>query len=901
MSPERSSINQFLALGQPQDLPGNDVEAKHTQKIAEEHNQWVDKLGGQSPEEEKEYLERQLSYERFIEDAEARINSTTLPWEARMAVRDVEFQFIDAPPGLGDNWGLQRLYNFLDTRATTIRKLTAPEEAKKALGFEEEPWRNTHLISRQDRTALVVDIMNRNPDLSKNSAEYAVDERERRATERAPFLATELTRSREELALTRKLIFLWWGWNRAASGKELGDLYLENKLPSLPAPKDFAHLLQFPSYFVSGDEILNPENPTMEASGIPGYPKIENISAFLKVEKRATENEPLGKTTEKMMRILYAVALSDNPERLIEWKLKAEQGKLEKILLEKDSDINPAYLILREKVLIDTGIVYRDQEQEELINNVIESLSTEEKKEVENAWWNQLGFENAQDGIEMIGDPLSWIPYEARRGAESLSVGGALKDVSFNREARVTAIEGEMLSLRRLWENLSPLNNNTPDTVKEIKKRIAARIESLRKLQTIDSDKGKMETVISTLSLENELKVRGKATKLGCVWARPQNAQDKEELFKVVLPALANNDRMAFQMAEATVGLFGIPAKNGFNMRDFDPTAPKFSDARWKVDVEGWPYTSELQVIMALDKYSRYKVEAFGPDGSRNRFGPLMTDYLTANVVKDYDPHGNELFIICDSDGTIKKGRADEGVVLTGTTRTLMEDWEKGISLSEEKIWENVQEDPFRRFILRSFFAEGKAALGPGGNALIDIWRKKEFDLERDLNEKFLDDYKLARRVALRKELEKESIWKDIVSPIDEEYRRSITKCLTKLNAANSADEKRKILKEYSSLYVDWDGKRWKEVFDYVDQTWWNGVLMSSSARNWDEKEQEIVSAQNQKLGTFIANRPSRTLMRFFYQAETRGVKLFGKYSIDRESMPSVMQKVFDQSQKSRK
>jgi hypothetical protein len=842
------------------------------------------KLEGKSQDEnDRDYLERLMSYERFVEDAEARINSTTLPWEARMAVRDTEFQFIDAPPGLGDNWGLQRLYNFLDSRERTIHKLIAPDKARSAIGLDEEPWRDTHMINRQDKNQLIARLMD-DKKISKNKAEGMADEREDKAKERAPYFCEELKRNRDELALTRKVTFLWWGWRNAASGQEMGDYYRENKIPSLPQPKDFAQLLKTPSYFVSGKENLKPGD-VKKANEISGYPTNDQIEEFLISEKGSKENEPLGKLIEKEMRVMYTIALSDNPERLMEWKLNAERGKLNEILIREG--VNPAYIILRDK-----GIYYKNDSEDAKIQSVISGLSSTDRGDIQNAWWKQLGFADAASAKYVIGDPERWVPIKARRGDPDV---GATQQVHlFDRTARKDQITGVLLGLQKDWQDLSPLNNHTFTEVAAIRNEINEKTIQLRNLATYNKDK-KLLTLIPTLPLENELEYRGTATKLGCVWARVQLAEGKEELFKSVLPDLVGNDKLALEMSEATIGIFGIPAKHGCNVRDYNPLEPKYSDDEWKVDVEAWPYTSEFQNILAMNWFSRYKAEAFGPDGSRNRFGPLMTDYLTANMIRDYDEHGNELFVIFDKGGNLRKGRADEGLVIADTSRTILQEWEKGVSLSEERLWKGVTEDPFRRFLLRSFFAEGKAALGPGGNAFIDILRKKEWDLDRDLNEKFLDDYKLARRVALKPELDKEDIWKDIVAPIDDKYKTDMASCLTKLDKTTDLTARQSIIKEYSSLYAKWIKNRWDEVFDYVDQTWWNGVMSTRSCVEWGIQETEI--AKKEVGGSLIANRPSRVLTNFANNAKKRKINLFGKYSISVKDMPSVMtsaRKVFE-------
>lgn len=882
MSPEnRPDINPFASINSMgMDAAKNFPQPESKTKVPD-----IKMSIAKSQEEEKEYLERQLSYERFVEDAQDRINSTTMPWEARMAVRDTVHRFIVASPGLGDTYGLQRLWNFALSRSEAVTKVLAPDLAKSALGFDDEPWRNNNLISRDNQKLFQLSLME-SQQLTADQAKLRIRLKEKAARERAPYFASELVRCADELELSRKLTFLWWGWKNAASGQEVGEYYMQNKLASLPTPKDFAKLIKMPSYFVRPEEKLKKDD-AKKAGDIPSYPRKEQVDSLMKEMGRSVENEALGENIEKEMKIMYAVALGDNPERLMEWKLKAEKSKLNEFLIEKG--VNPAYLMLRDK-----GVDPHDQIEDQKIQAAINSLDQTQENNIRNAWWNQLGFKDANDGKAMIGDPEMWIPLKARRGDPQI---GATFQVEggFNRQQRVDGIKGILLGLKKNWEDLSPINNHTQSETNAIRAEIETKINALRSFATVKDEKEKKyATLIPSLQLENELGYRGKVTREGCFWARVQLAGNKEKLFSEIFPELAKKDKMAVDMAEATIGIFGIPSKWGANMRDYNPDAPKFSDAEWKVDVEAWPYTSEFQNILALPWHSRYKLEAFGPEGSRNRFGPLMTDYLTANKISDYDEFGNELYIIVDKDGNLRKGRQDEGVVIADTSRTLMDEWESGTSLGKEDIWNNVQEDPFRRFLLRSFFAEGQAALGPGGGALMDMWKQKEWDIEKDLNIKLLDKYKLARRVALKPELDKEEIWKDVVVDIDNKYKVKAVECLQSLKNATNQPQREAIMVEYAKLYSRWNSDRWKEVFDYVDQTWWNGVMSTRSCMGWNSSQFSLEIQEKQTIpNKFIPDKPADQLLRFLIEAKRRGVNLFGKYTIPIDEMNPLMKKVF--------
>lgn len=850
-------------------------------------------------------IERNRSYERSAEGALERIGSTTLPWEVRMAVRDAELDFLDAPPGLGDNWGIQRLHAGLEEKRRFLAEHYPTDEtrgtsARRAIGLAVEPWRDTPIITSQDK----IEIMRRGVEqgMSAGSIKDLVIKTEENALARVPVLVKEYTRARTELVRTRKLHYLYWNFLNVASGNELGELYLQNKILSLPRPKDFAAMfssVETPSYFMTKDEasIKIPDPGGLGAYTVkeaPDYPEESDIGAFMEEMGKSRENEPTGEITEKESRLLYLVALSENPERVIEWKHRTEQAEVFKLY--EGAGVSKAYLILKQK-----GINFIDPTEEAKIDRVHRSLTPEMKQTIRDVWWKNMGFEGEEDGIngpQGIGDPEKWIPTRARRG-DPPTDSEAFLDPGFDRAHRIEEIDHNLDSLKKAWQALSPLNNPSVADRSTAEQSVAKLTEHIRALTTrssydaagnlipIRNVKEELTTMFGSLPLERELGIRKGATEIGCIWSKSQKAGDKEWIIDsddAPLKVFVKGDMLAFKNARMAVDMFGFSAKWGYYARDYDPAKDPSGNGTtlaWAVDVEGWPYTNEFQNILAWPWYQSYKREAGGPGGSRGKFGPLMTDYLSAYAVPEfdkdgepmYDKAGNPQFVVVDGDGTLKIGRADEGVVVCDVNFTILQHWERGETLSNPKLWEKIDEDPFRRFLLRSFFAEGKAALGPGGNALLDLWKKQDWRIDDLVSAKFWDDYKLARKVALRKELLDEVVWRDVVKPLDDEYRKNAVELIDSLRGEGDPDARLKLMQKFSGLYDRWQASRLKEVFNYSDQMFWNGVASTNFFR-----ETEIKNYM-QKFGEYDPSSAKILMAKIISTAKSRDVNLIGNYS----------------------
>ncbi len=851
-------------------------------------------------------IERNRSYERNAEGPLERIDSTTLPWEVRMAVRDAEYDFADAPPGLGDNWGYQRLYAGLEERRRFFSEHYSTNKvgglsARKVMGFGIEPWRDTPIITLQNKA----EIMKRATAQGMNAPSIIdlVKKTENNALERVPVLLNEFSRARDELVRTRKLYFLGWNFRNVASGNEAGELYLQNKIVNLPGPKDFASMfsgVDTPSYFMTKEEAsLKSPDPIDPAKTIekvvPDYPEKDEIEAFMEEQKRSKENEPTGETTEKMTRLLYLVALSENPERVMEWKRRTERAEMFKLY--RKAGVSQAYLILKEK-----GINYVDPAEEAKIVNVHTSLTPENTEKIKDIWWQKFGFANEADGLSEIGDPEMWIPAKARRGDPPTNSSGFFEP-GFDRNVRINEIKQALEELKSEWQKLSPLNNLSASDRHMTEEAVVKLTDQIRDLTTYSVNNDKEErtfvTMFGSLPLERELGIRKGVAEVGCIWSKPQRAGDKEKVIGLpdsFIKKHAKGDMLAFENARLANDLFGFSAKWGYYARDYDPGKDPEKNGTplaWSVDVEGWPYTSEFQNILAWPWYQSYKREAGGPRDSRGRFGPLMTDYLSANVVPEfndngeplYDKTGNPQFVIIDKNGVLGIGRPDEGMVVCDVNFTILEHWERGESLSNPRLWDKVEEDPFRRFLLRSFFAEGKAALGPGGNSLLDTWKKTDWDLRDLATDKFWNDYKLARKVSLRRELLDEDVWKEIVKPLDQNYKKEIAQIVTNIQTEQDPTRRLDLMKKSADLYEKWQTSRLKEVFDYSDQMFWNGVMSTPAASAWGIQE------LTKNIGDFKPDYPETILVNIAYKAKSCGINIFGKWSPKDENIWDHMKK----------
>lgn len=818
----------------------------------------VDMAGGGAPKSPEDFIRDQIehdlafSHERAAEGGMERVDATTFPWEARMAVRDVELDFVNAPPRMGDDWGYQKMYAFLGERAQNISKLIGSDKTRNAIGLGTEPWRDVGIISRQNIKELRAALLDAKVDPMAIEAEVARHVLE--AKGRMPIMIKELLRSKDELWRVKKVFQLSWNFRNAASANEVGDMYLGAKFPMLPRTEDFAEMLQAPAYFM--------KDATAET--LPGYPKKDDIEGFLTEMGRSKENLTLGEAVEKETRILYLVALSERPELVMQWKQKTEQEALfEKFRV---AGVNPAYLVLKEK-----GIDYRDPIEEQKIEQVLNKLTGTQEQEIKNVWWQKLGFADEADGIAKVGDPEKWIPMKARRGEIPVGDENYFSN-TFDRNTKIQQISSELATLKKLRQGLSPINNLAESDKDKIFDEIEKSTDRLRNLQTYDDGK-KLTSVFQTLQLERELGLRSGVAELGCIWSIPQTTGNKDRMMVDVLAKPTEGDALAYEQAKAITELFGIQSKHGIYAVDFDPRYTNTSSGGWgTVGAEAWPYTNEFQNILAFPWYAKYKAEAGGPEGSRGRFGPLMTDYLSACVTQKYDASGNLLYIIIDKNKQIREGRADEGLILADTTETLMNVWEKGKSLGNPDLWKDINtEDPFRRWLLRGFFAEGMAVFGPSAADMIGTWKKREWKIEDLDSDKFWDGYKLSRKVTVRDELFDEDVWKDVLKGHNKDYRKKAGQVIQQVK---SAPDPVVVMKKEAKMYNDWMSGRKKKIYNYSDQMFWRGVSTMQSVASLLVRTPPA-SAQLRE------ETPAMVLNRIIRRAKACTVNLVGEYNKD--------------------
>lgn len=849
-------------------------------------------------------IERNRSlYETSAEDPLRQIESTTLPWVVRPALRDILFDgFIDPPVGLGDNWGLQQTYKLLGNRADDLVKAIYPAETKKALGYGLEPWRENPIIPKQHRQeileALTTPVEFGGPGKSGVQAMQEFMIFERRARERVPLLSKELMRSRGELSTVRRLIYQWWNWKNAASGQEVGQDYLDSKMAVVTRYDDMQKVFALPHTFMTKEEAvidIKKEDGTLEKFQCPGYPEEAQIEELSSLEKLTKENKEcsFGELIQREVRLMNLVALADQPEEIMKWKLQAETKKLHDILETKG--VNGAYLFLKRK-----GINCNSVAEEVKIAEEIEKFTPEERGLVDNAFWNQFGYKNADEARPMLGYPEMWIPLKARRGAydgvDSAKDAQAFLEIDerdgklVDRNARKAAVLVQINLLKQCWQSLSPLNNLDFVHQQAEYTKIVKMTDEIRRLSTskVAEEEG-LVTIFPSLQLEKELKLRGTEKSVvyeGCFWARPQMAKDKTKIMEGAFMDFVGGNPLAYEEARALSDLIGFPAKWGYYARDFDPSVreqaikegkikpedPGFLPKEWQVDVEAWPYTNEVQNIMAWPWHQQYKGEAGGPDGSRGKFGPLMTDYLSAYPVEKYDDFNNKLYVVVDKNGQLKYGRSDEGVIITDTAVTLLDYWHEGGSLANPEPWGKIIEDPYRRFKLRGFFASGKTVIG--GGELLGAWKKRDWKLEELDTDKFWDDYKLARRVALREELFNEDVWREVAAPVTAEYKKQAAECATRVKSAPTEEARTAEMKKGRRLYRQWRVNRKKAIFDYSDKTFGDGLVSTNMIDMAIEIRKRIPNANMAMLFGGTLDDPKLVLRRIIQKAESRGISL---------------------------
>lgn len=848
----------------------------------------ADKGKADPAKELQQIAEQRLAYERATGGLVETVEATTLPWVLRRETRFGILQRFTGPAGYFDQYTDTHIYNMMIARAQSLKDATSSPEVQVALGLDIEPWRKQSAIPRQNQAELLNGIAARKlKDLEvtggkiseEDLRKHVSEELKRLGTEsgeRLLEMAAELESSAGEFALSRKLTTLYWQWTQMATGQQVGDIYMQTPTWYMPRATDFAEVLSMPSEIMTHTH----EGKDLSTGALPGYPSPENVSKLMEHDG-LKDNEPLGEKIARGIKLKYLALISEYPEKVMLWKFKTEEKTLKDILLKKGFD--PEYP--RQKV------------------DGIASLTPAEIKTIKESWWKDLGFESEKEGRKYVGYPEMWIPFKARRGEEiaKSTIGTA------NRQESIDKIADELGSLRDAYTKLSPLSNPNQGEIVKIRSEINIITDKLRKLSVVtDKDgkfvrnkKGEIESLFFSLYLERGLGMTNSTTKefiplrgvkdRSVVWYG--NLPDKPQIFGEKEAAGANmlkilgNDQLADETSNVIHTLWGYKSKYGYYARNFDPDETDVNK-QWKVDVEGFPYSDEMANALDFSWWQKYKGNAAGPDGSRGRYGQIMTDYLDYNVILPdktkimvngvqaevflRDNTGRELLKIIDEKGQIRPGRPDEGLVIGDYKVSLQTLFESGADLSDKSLWKGTLEDPYRRYLLRGFFAEGRTF---NGSDLKTILTKTDWDSKELMNDGFWEGFKLALKVGLRKEqLDEESGnavfglpvneggWIEVLNKkenltseglnIHEDFQRKVLELVNELTAPNLSQEQRqKLIGANSSLYFDYQ-KRAKDIIDkYVYKTWWDGIKCLEVFRTWNvhpvERRNELGQAND--------------------------------------------------------
>ena len=823
----------------------------------------ADKSKADPAKELQQIAEQRLAYERATGGLVETVEATTLPWVLRRETRFGILQRFIGPAGYFDQYTDTHIYNMMIARAQSLKDATSSSEVQDALGLITEPWRKQSAIPRQNQAELLNDIVqtltpepgDTTSEKLRKSASDKLNKYFTDAEKRLPEMAAELETSASEFALSRKLTTLYWQWTQMATGQQVGDIYTQTPTWYMPRATDFAEVLSMPSEIMTHTH----EGKDLNAEALPGYPSAENVSKLMEHDG-LKDNEPLGEKVARGIKLRYLASISEYPEKVVLWKFKVEEKALRDILLKKGFD--PEY----------------PQQKA----NGIASLIPTEIKTIKESWWKDLGFKSEEEGRKYIGYPEMWVPFKARRGVETTK--GVLG--ANDRQARIDTIAGELGKLRDLYVKLSPLSNPKWNDVVSLKPEVEAITNKIRDLSIIKNSKGETENLFFSLYLERHLGMPNPTTKefiplrgvkdRSVVWygdlpAKPQMFGEKEAAEANVLKILGG-DKLAGEMSSIIHTLWGFKSKYGYYARDFNPLEPDVNK-QWKVDVEGFPYSDEMANALAFSWWQIYKGTAAGPNGSRGRFGQIMTDYLDYNVILPEkttivvnrvptevllrDEAGRELLKIIDDKGQIRPGRPDEGVVIGDYEISLQNLLESGADLSDKSLWKGTLEDPYRRYLLRGFFAEGRTF---NGSDLKTILTKTDWKPEQLLDDGFWEGFKLALKVGLRKEqLEEESGnafyglpvneggWIRVVNQegnlnkdglnIHEEFQGKVLELINKLTDPQlTPTQRQKLIQDNASLYSDYQ-KRAKEIIDnYIYKTWWKGIQSLPLYTSWESE-----------------------------------------------------------------
>ncbi len=755
---------------------------------------------------------------------------------------------INIAPNFWDRYGGMHFNNSYLEKAKELRDSLLSPAAKKVLAIDKEPWTTPAALSEEGKMYF---------EKIKGFKKPKIAEIEEEVKDLRKPLLTEIERAYQEYELiTGKIVPLWFAMKGWASSQDVSQDYMKTPVYYLLLPRDYVLLGNLPARIYEQKELgVRPVEKGKPPKEWESFYTEEEFNATLK-ELGLEENVPLGIGIDRVIRIKYLQSLSFTPDKIVDWMAKAKKKEYERIKArtgaeieaEIEKDFKEGKLIKRKDSdgvdLFPAGHpIYLDREKYGEAWKPVYRMKC--NQEIENAWWKQFGFKDAAEGKNIIGDPLTWIPLLARRGKETTDYSLA----SIKPQRRIE-IQREIENLKRIREELtSPLiskarrnelTNNTDGLLKQSTDR-------LRDLMTV-TVKRKRKTLFEALSLENQLGLRKPLTSLGVIEAKPQRAGPKSQVVDTELYKFAKGDQQAAELGKMIHTLWGFGSKYGFYARDFDPETFKekgffdINSPAFSVDVEGWPYSEELAKWMAFVYYQMYKREASGPEGSRGRFGPLSSDFLSHAIYKEHknseNPETDEVFKIIDENGVERPGLPEEGMVIGDTSKSLLDFFEEGTLIGELPLLQlEESEDLSRRWLLRNWFGGGREE-----DSLMRILVDKNPDPKDLVTARFRDALKLDVKVTMKPYLFKEMVWRDIIKEIDNRFENDIAWLKEQLNQAHTPEDRKLIFQKYGHeqegeekhlTYDEWQSQRKEKIDDYIMAWWWEGVMSTSEFEVW--------------------------------------------------------------------
>ncbi len=136
-------------------------------------------------------------------------------------------------------------------------------------------------------------------------------------------------------------------------------------------------------------------------------------------------------------------------------------------------------------------------------------------------------------------------------------------------------------------------------------------------------------TVVSSLDTENINKLRGKLTKYGNIWARPETLDESDD-FRKTLIELVGGNVLAVDLGVGLFKLFGMDADAG-SLKYINDKGAEASL------LEGWPNAGDLAKLMCFEDWQRKQNAAghpCGPKETRTKIKKLLLPFLKFASIK---------------------------------------------------------------------------------------------------------------------------------------------------------------------------------------------------------------------------------------------------------------------------